>query len=423
MSRITPASVAAEWVSTVIGLDPLFFHAEARRFIVDPDVEAAAIRTAVAHEAILRPTAPDFFATADYDWAFDPASWDRGIDAVFQMRVLQMLSTLQGQPQALTDLDFGRIVVRRVDSVTAFDCSPRFVRAPSLRFVVMPFVFSELAGLLLRGFAEWIGGDTRADWDALVVPFMDETRECPPSLRQAIARMLTDPAFDLFSAIEQPAWTLRREASWFAPAREFHETGESNLAEAHLSYALHDFALAHELGHALLGHARPGPGDDRMARELAADDLAMRLYAGSWGWRDELLDGAPLDQAARNLLGPIMFVWFCEWQMTLVFACTARLRERMTEAERAEFRSQGEAWHAEQQRRAQVLLGMAIAYPAAVIAHGGRFPIDDATGLGHLQANMGRFAGQIGQWVLEIPESAIDVVQALLDDSDLSRTR
>lgn len=414
MIGITPEAIRAEWTTAVIGLDPIFFHAEARRFIVDPAVEAARIRTAIAHEAVLRPAAPDFFATVDYDWAFDPASWDRGIDAVFQMRVLQMLSALHGHPWARFDLDFARIVVRRVDSVTAFDCSPRLVRAPSLRFVVMPFVFSELAGLLLRGFAEWIGRDARADWDALIGPAADEIGECPPSLRQAIARMLTDSAFDLFSPIEQPAWTLRRMTPWFAGAREFHETGENNLAEAHLSHALHDFALAHELGHAVLGHGRAIPGEDRIGRELAADDLAMQLYAKSWGWRDDLLDGAPLGQAPRNLLGPIMFVWFCEWQLTLVFACTALLRERMSEAQRGHFRALGQVWHVEQQRRSQVLLRLAADYPAAVIAQGGHFPVANAIALGNLQQNMGRFATNIGRWVLDIPASTIHVVGELL---------
>lgn len=172
--------------------------------------------------------------------------------------------------------------------------------------MVMPFVYQEL--LLLPAVALTELHESRSDgdcWRLLTAPLTGLSDDAPPprSFRKLVARLITSKAFDPNTAGENPVASLSRTSPWFMGADEVASAPKDIVTV--LAYSGQDFALAHEIGHCVPEDS--GDEQDALLAEMAADLAGFRLFAASWGWRDEVLDDCPLQSTARILLGPIWF--------------------------------------------------------------------------------------------------------------------
>lgn len=313
---MTPERIDTLWelANRRQGLDPVFGDAEAEAHLHKAPSDMARLPANIAGMKTIRSIEPAFFAAHDYAWVFEPSVWRRSLEANYQARALQQLSGLWRSPHRPDGLQFENVVLRETFHTGADPCTPFHIAIEEANFIVVPFSFNEFALLLVRAFLDW-AGCLEAGWPGLHTPQPSE-REPSPFLRHAILRLLTSDAFQPGFHGPTPMERVKRRSSWFAPAQEFDDADRDMVT--HLSYALIDFAIAHELGHSVLGHAgENAPSCLRLDKEHGADAMGFQLFATSWGWRDEILDTCPLSQGARILVGPLIFHMFVKWHLAL----------------------------------------------------------------------------------------------------------
>lgn len=313
---MTPERIGILWTiaNRRHGLDPIFGDVEAEAHLHNRPDDMARLPANIAGMETVRRIEPGFFAAHDYEWVFEPSVWRRSLEANYQVRALQQLSSLWRSPHCPDGLLFDNVVLRETFHTGADPCTPFHTPVEEVNFVVAPFSFSEFALLLIRTYLSW-AGCLEVGWTELT-PTRAADQEPSPFLRHAILRLLTSDAFQSGIDGPTPMERVKCRSSWFAPAQEFDDVERDMVT--HLSYALIDFALAHELGHCVLGHAGESAQHDlRIKKEKEADAMGFHLYATSWGWRDEILDTCPLSQGARILIGPLVFHMFIKWHLAL----------------------------------------------------------------------------------------------------------
>lgn len=183
-----------------------------------------------------------------------------------------------------------------------------------MHFIAVPFAFNETVLLLFGAFLDKFDG-IGSTWASVEAqkPASNADR-MSPYLEHLLLRMLTTDRFHPSMSGEPPMDVVKRDVAWFADAREVH--GQPGPLMDHLTMSLIDYALAHELGHRLLDHTgitRLAGLEARIAAEIDADRVGFHLFTTSWGWRDELMDEAPLSPLARIVLGPLCFSMFERW--------------------------------------------------------------------------------------------------------------
>jgi len=313
---VTPDEVLAisQEAVDLFGLDPVAGDAEAEALLYNKPDDKPAILANIEGLKRIRAVHPAFFEAFDYGWAFAPEVYRNKMEANLQARAVQFLAALHGNPNTPDAFDFAGVIVRYTFQTSTEPSTPFHLPYRGRHLVFSPYSFQEFVLLFIRALIDSLPGSSRG-WAAFE-GFREFGGEVSSFLRQALLRALTSDAFHPGFPGETPMDRVKRESAWFAAASETGEIDEA--VEVPLSVSLIDFALAHELGHALHGHdGMTREADLRLQREQDADVMGFALYNSSWGWRDELLDGCPLNQGTRILLGPLLFHLFIKWHVGL----------------------------------------------------------------------------------------------------------
>lgn len=318
---IDRAAVAAAWDRIAHMLDPLHDDAEADSLLRDPAAERAGIDRALSHIELVNATSGGAIDALGYGFVRDPGLWRRATEATFQARALQQISQWwsinRGDAPALTN-----VVVRHSFATSFAFGTPQHIPSDDIHFIVVPFVYLEFLMLSAKALNAMLAGDEEGDAWAALSAAPPLAPEVPPAMKQLFARMLSDHAFHAAAPGENPTVRLKAQSRWL-----HYDEGERapGALETHLSYAALDFAMAHELGHRLIHTLHPEVTEATRLEEMA-DLVGFRLFAASWGWRDDIFAGCPLSEAARNLLGPLWFFYSATLLFTLRQLLGARVR-------------------------------------------------------------------------------------------------
>lgn len=304
-------------------LDPVHGDAEADALLRSRAVEQNVIDQAVAHIDLVNRTDSGAVDALEYGFARDPLVWRRGTEAIYQARALQQI----GHWWALNPADAPalRNVVLRHTFATSFSFgTPQHVVdavGEPIHFIVIPFVYTELLMLSARALNAWLAGSEGDDaWVGLIADITVDGTVVPSAMKQLFARILSDHAFHAAEPGDNPTVALKAQSDWLDDDGGDRAPG---ALEIHLSYSALDFAIAHEIGHRILYHLDPDAPSGPIL-EQSADLIGIRLFAASWGWRDDILAGCPLSESARVLLGPIWFFYSAK----LLFRLQQLLGER-----------------------------------------------------------------------------------------------
>lgn len=403
--------IIAAWekASGAFGFDPITGDSEAQKLLHNPEHERGAITDNIAGLERVKAQCPDFFLAYDYDWAFDAKVYRRAIEANLQTRAIQLLAMLHRNPNTPRAFDYGGMVVRYTFEAGTDPCTPFHAPYRNLHFIAVPFSFLEFVLLLIRAFVETMA-EPKPGWDALATGAAIDKADVSPCLRQAIVRSMTTAAFHPGFDGESPVDVVKRKSTWFAAAKETSNVDEN--IEIALTYSLTDFALAHELGHSLLGHQGVAREPDlRLNKEQDADAMGFALYNSSWGWRDEILDPCPLNQGPRILLGPLMFHLFIKWQLALRQGLAYRSLTIMTRTDdvRVDQLNQEADESAARSAMAFKQIGM---YEAQIRERGAKFTQDDSRVYGALARAGGEFALHIFNAVRLVPDDDFAIAYA-----------
>jgi hypothetical protein len=368
------------------------------------------IADAVVHGELIAQAVPSFFSAFDYAWALNPKSYTSGRDAVFQMRALQQLSCAHAWSMRPPEWDLGGIVVGSTSAFRTNDMIPVVRRDGAARIIVFPHAFNVLGSLLVKAFCQW-AGDEGSDWRLLSpLDAIDPNLAAPAAVRQAVADYLAANDFAPFNDGGRPSLALGAFSPWFAPAKgDLLDPGAGEV-ERILAYVVFDFALSHELGHAICGQAGEVSDLAPLERDFEAGGASLNLFARSWGWRDEILDPCPLSSAARNVLGPILFVWLGECISMLSSAVEARFLDRIPAEHRESWRRNAKTRVDDQERRNAAIMGLVGGYPDHMRSLGADFPAEHERALRDLIGNAARFNAALGGWIMGIDQIEVDAV-------------
>ena len=408
MSRLKPERIEEVWADAAAkyGLDPVVNDRRAGEALFRQPFDLESLPATLAAMEVVRDKTPTFFDVHDYNWAFGPAVWQKSLEANYQSRSFQHLSMLYRSPYRDPAWQLDKVVVRYAFQTDALTASPFHLEHDGLHFITMPFVFNETLMLLFAAFLETIGGKS-VGWAALEKSgdAGDATR-ISPYLKHLLLRMLTTDGFHPSIPGEPPMDVVKREAAWFADAEEV--AGEPGPLMNHLTMSLVDYSLAHELGHRLLDHRGVTRLEDlntRIKAEIDADRVGFHLFTTSWGWRDELLDDAPLGQLARIMLGPLCFAIFERWYAGalsgLAAACLKAGVEPGFDLASLETRRK------ESEARMRATFEAVATHQARNIAKGASFTEDDHRQIDQLTRRMVAFLGIILQQASSVPQEAV----------------
>lgn len=399
---MTPEQVLALSDAAIaqFGLDPVAGDAAAEALLYNPPEEAAAIQANIEGLTRVRDAYPQFFETYAYEWAFAPSVYRRAMEANLQTRALQLLASLHANPHTPPAFDFGNVIVRHTFQTSTEPGTPLHLPFQGRHLIVSPFSFQEFVLLFCRALIDSTAGLT-GGWDAFT-QFEAFDDRVSPFLRQALLRSLTSDAFHPGFAGETPMDRVKRESAWFADAAEAGEVDDA--IETPLTFSLIDFALAHEIGHALHRHdGLKREADLRLTMEQDADVMGFALYSASWGWRDELLDRCPLNQGPRILLGPLIFHLFIKWHVALRQGLEFRsLTSGQTPSGRRidQLRREASDSHA----RTDIAFQQVGAYEAQIRANGAVMTAEDAALFSGIARAGAAFTLHIFRSVQSIPE-------------------
>lgn len=403
---LSPKAILAAWRQhparhlDTYGSDP---RTRARAF--DPAVEAHQIQRACNW---LREQWGEIGRTPAanaYLWALEPEVYELGTEALWQVRALQQLSSwwnlqaAEGMP--LTD---GSGVVVRQTLVTGYDqMSPRYMPRDGIHFVVLPQAYFDFSMLIWQSFVHWCGSRRPEDgWGAVTsVPQRPDPDQPDPWLLEAIARQVAQPARDVDIDQEDAASAIAQHVPFFVSAVGVPFVDEANVLLRDASYLLADFAIAHEMGHRLAGHSKSSGNEAYLEREVEADGWGAILFRASWGWRAEVLAGAPFDDALQLDLGQLVFVQ------------TTRLRGLLAQAVRSQASPAGPRglapfWGDVERERARRLEARAALGRRTLVDLGGDVSQDAVRRLDALTRNLNDFTDYVLRICASIPEADLD---------------
>lgn len=321
---IDRAAIDAAWGRIAHQLDPVHGDAEADALLRNRGIEQPGIEHAIDHIALINRTELGAIDALGYGFARDPGVWRRASEAVYQARALQQLShwwTMN--PDDAPAL--GNVVLRHTFATSFTFGTPQHIIdrvGEPIHFVIVPFVYGELLMLSAKALNTMLAGNEVSDaWAVLLGTATPDNAIVPPAMKQLFARLLSDHAFHAAEPGDNPTVALKANSDWL----DYDEGDRAPGAlETHLSYAALDFAIAHELGHRILHFLKPDTPRGPLLEE-GADLIGARLFAASWGWRDDIFEGCPLSEGGRVLLGPIWFFYSAQ----ILFTLQGLLGERM----------------------------------------------------------------------------------------------
>lgn len=399
---IDRAAIEAAWGRIAHQLDPVHGDAEADALLRDQATERPGIERAIEHVELVNATDGGAIDALGYGFARDPLVWRRASEAVYQARALQLISRWwsinpDDSPALLN------VVVRQTFATSFAFGTPRHIVdavGEPIHFVVVPFAYAELLMLSAKTINALIAGDEASDaWAALSAAVPDAGTP-PPAMRQLLARLLTDHAFHAAEPGDNPTATLKARSAWFDWDEDDRIPG---ALETHLSYAALDFAIAHEIGHRVLHHLAPDAAGGLLLEE-GADLIGLRLFAASWGWRDDIFESCPLSEGGRVLLGPIWFFHSARILLTLQRLLGERLHAIAPAAPIARARGKPArhlATVVERWSRQEALLAQ---HAEIAHVHGATSDGRDAEILRHLAVALDGLARALPGWVAQIPE-------------------
>lgn len=396
---ITPKRIYEVWLKACrsYGFDPVELDEEAKMLLHRDSFDIDGIDASIKHMNMLRDNVPGFFKEYNYEWAFDANVWRKSLEANFQARAFQQLSSLWSLPNKPNNLDFSNVVLRYTFASNVDPCTPNYITYEDISFLRMPYSFSEMVMLFTRAFSDLV--KCNADVWEFTLPNDDYVS---PYIKQILLRHLTDDNFHSSDPGENPADTVKRESGWFSDATK--GTKKQDNLEILLSYSLIDFAIAHELGHRLLCHKHNE--NDYLFRdqdkEIEADRLGFTLYATSWGWRDEIIAENLLSEGARILVGPLIFHMFNEWYMTLKTAILL-LKKNSNIATSAKYSTQLKSDVSENKKRFIQNMKLVNKYEQSILARGYKFSQTDRKAFTSLATSMAKFNESLVLSVQSIP--------------------
>lgn len=409
---IDRAAIEAAWNRIAHMLDPVHGDAEADMLLRNRAFEQEAIDHAVAHIDLINRADIGAIDALDYGFARDPLVWRRGSEAVYQARALQQL----GHWWALNPADapaLGNVVLRHSFATSFSFGTPQHVIDAvdePIHFIIIPFVYTELLMLLAKALNSMLAGSEDGDaWAAMLSDEAADRVTVPPALKQLFARILSDHAFHPAEPGDNPTVSLKAQSDWLD-----YDEGDRvpGALETHLAYSALDFAIAHELGHRILHFMKPDTPSGPMLEE-GADLIGIRLFAASWGWRDDILEGCPLSEGGRVLLGPIWFFYSAQLLFTLQELLGERTAAVAPEARLA--RARGKPAHhlsliVDRWSRQKTVLNQ---YAEILGAFGAGISEQDGIVLGRLVVTLEAFSDALPDWVAQIPEDDIRYAAAL----------
>lgn len=329
----------------------------------------------------------------DYDWAKEPRAYELGTEAFWQARSLQQISSFCDiQASAgLTRSDAAGIVIRQSMVSNYNIMSPRYWPWEGIHFVVLPQAFFDFGTLIWLSFSHWCGSRVPADgWSS--VTSLAGAGDCSrpdPWLVEAIARQVAEPARDYNADAPDAAAIIAREVPFFKTAIGLPAIDPGDTFIQNVSYLLADFSIAHEIGHRIAGHVPPIADDEYLAKELEADNIGFDLFRASWGWRAEILEAAPFDDAMKALvLGPLIFLQTMRLRGLMAQTLSERAREAGLSAGQA-------AWGLFEHQRANRLSGSSARGLLTVQAAGAKVSEGELQALGAMAANLKRYGAYV----------------------------
>lgn len=401
--------IKAAWGQIALGYDPIVGSDEAQQLLRNPAEHEEGISKALEHIRLIDHTTNGVVSRLGYEFCFESCIWTRAGEAVLQARALQQIATwCEAHPE--DDPMLRNVVVRHTFDPDHSFAPPQHVPFGGFHFLVMRFAYQELLMLSARALVEVITGRVDGSaWEFLARESTtgQVTGEAPGPLRQLVGRILTGATFHpLFD--ENPLEQLCKRSNWFEKATESYGNGITSL-EVVLSYSGQDFAIAHELGHCLATKSF----ESRFDEECAADLAGLGLYALSWGWRDEILDECPLDQAARISLGPTWFFYTAKLLSTIRSLSLSRWRRLGLESKSTvllddmdELSLIGARWKSNE--------GAVQGYLEEVQRRGFVNKPDSHFILRNLARTMDAFISALEDWIEDIPKEDILFVEELM---------
>ena len=252
---------------------------------------------------------PEFVDACGYRWMTDAESYDLAAEVAFQRRALFMLGKLWAETEDRTALasSISRIIAAQ-EFVTNFGlCSPRLSkpRAPhNHRILSIPAGFVELALWYSAGLRCWIARqlqwaddqDEDGGWTLVCspVPQRDPRPFAHVSAYELIARTLAESGRDRKLLGGNAALLIREQIPELSGISGDIDSTALPYFDQNAAYMLVEFAIAHELGHALSESCATPPTSEELAEE-SADRIGcflLQISAGmrTFGWgQDQLL--------------------------------------------------------------------------------------------------------------------------------------
>jgi hypothetical protein len=266
--------------------------------IIHRATEEVGIRQQCDQLQIIPKHLPDFTVSCGYEWVTQPESYDSTAEAAFQRRALMMLGKLWAESSHHERLveKISKIIVTQ-EFVTKFGlCSPRITPSRAqvdYRILSIPSGFVELATWVFSGLRCWaarelgLEADDANDggWTIACTPTTgrDARSFLHVTTNELIARTLADAGRDLEVYGDNAALLIREQVSELSG-----ETGELDTSsfydfEQNASYMVTEFAIAHEIGHALSPLSAATGAEDEMSETEARMYLAAesRRFASS----------------------------------------------------------------------------------------------------------------------------------------------
>lgn len=400
----TASEVAAVWARIAALNDPIDGDPIAIALLRNPEEEQAPIAQAIEHMKGLDAAENGLLTTMGYEFCLERELWRRGIEAILQARALQQILVWVQRFPAHRPLLEG-VVLRHTFYAGFRYPTPALRPFGGFNFVLMPYVYQELlllpAAALAELFPAPVGGDV---WSFITEdrPLDLDGVPVPRQFRKLVARIVTSEVFDPNEDNEYPIAVLSRSKGWFGGVDDHQDPGS---LETVFGYSGQDFAIAHELGH-LLAPSAAG-SDTYLQGEVAADAAGFRLFALSWGWRDEVIEECPLSEQARTFIGPIWFFFTAR----LLYAVRQELKTRVSHAFDVDLDFLGHGEEEEHlstlaQRWASLhqLLGN---YVDSLMEFGGTFNADDGQRIARLVGALDAFNRQVPVWLADMPDESL----------------
>ena len=410
---VSSEDVISSWAAIEHLYDPIAADEDAKAVLHESARHIDGIEEAIKHIDLIDSEHAGALSRLGYGFCKDPGVWRTKTEAVLQARALQQVAACC-HSLGRDDSRLARIVVRHTFDPRFHMPTPSWIPHPAsgLSFIVMPFVYQEILLLTAKSVVQFVTGSSNGDvWNALEANNSQDFsayRPAPPALRQFIARLLTAEAFDPIDPGENPFSRLKTLSPWFADASE--TVGEPTPFETALAYSAQDFSISHELGHSLTDASQVDV-IDLLQVEIAADEAGFGLYAVSWGWRDEILEGTPLSQAARIVLGPLWFYFTATLTFTLMTLVAARVAA-VSPANMESFSGKCHLNHIEQlAQRWQGASNLLSRHISLVKSYSGEFSSEDEEMLMRLVGLLDGYVRSLQHWVASIPDA--DLLAAL----------